>query len=253
MIDGGVEILNLPTIGDLLKRLYEHAGESAPKGQWGYYPEAKGEILTEEMAAKIPETRKWIGKPVYDANALVEAYVGEFLEGGLQERIRFQYEEWCYGHIGEEITELVQLPGAAVFRTDANGNFRDVAYLYQKNGDGPLDWNIFCCNDPDKGLCIEKLDHSWDRWGLISMIMRYDVKGPMTKDLKPLEPGTPYAIVGSSVLNFRKSPKEELITSLPNGTIVRLTGNISGDWTEVMVGDQKGYVFSQFLEKHLEG
>lgn len=253
MIDGGVEIMDLPTISGLLERLFSHAGADAAKGQWGYYPEAKGEILTEEMAAKVPGSEKWIGKPVYDANALVETYVGLPLKEDAAARMKFQYEEWCYGHVGEEIEKMVQLPGGAVFKKDENGNFTDVAYLYRKNGNGPLDWDIFVCNDPEKGLHLEKMDDSWNCWGLISMIMRYDVKGPVTEGLAPLPAGTPYAVVGSSVLNFRKGPKEELITSLPNGTVVELTGKTEGDWTEIIVGELKGFSFSKFLEKHPEG
>ncbi len=251
MIDGGVEIMDLPTISGFLKRLCDHAGEDAGLGQWGYYPGAKGEVLTQEMVGKRPETGKWIGRPVFDANGLLESYVRIFRKGSAEERIRFQYEEWCYGHVGENILEMVQLPGGAVFRTDAEGNFTDVAYLWKKNGEGPLDWDIFCCSDPQKGLCVEKMDDSWNRWGLISMIMRYDVNGPMTEGLKPLPEGTAWATVGSSVLNFRKGPKEELITSLPNGTVVELTGRTLGDWTEVIVGGRTGVVFSKFLEKHL--
>ncbi len=249
MIDGGVEIMDLPAVSAFLRRLEDHAGERAPLGQWGYYPGAKGEILTREMAKQRPETEKWTGRPVFDANALVEFHIGTFQKESLEERIRFQYEEWCYGHVGENILELVQLPGAAVFRTDGEGRFLDVAYLYRKNGEGPLDWDIFCCSDPQKGLCVEKLDDTWDRWGLISMVMRYDVPGPVTEGLKPLPEGTPRAAVGSSVLNFRKGPKDVLITSLPNGTEVELTGRTEGDWTEVIVGTQRGFVFSRFLEK----
>ncbi len=253
MIDGGVEIMNLPAISGFLANLEKHAGEAAAEGQWGFYPGAKGELLTTEMAAAVPETEKWIGKPVFDANGLVEKYTDRLLDGEQETRIRFQYEEWCYGHVGEVMEELVQLPGGAVFRVDENGKFIDVAYLYRKWGEGPLDWDIFMCNDPQEGLCVKKMGREWNRWGLISMILRYDVKGPMTEGLLPLPEGTPYAVVGSSVLNFRKGPKDSLITSLPNSTVVELTGRIQGDWTEVLVGKTKGFVFSKFLEKHPEG
>lgn len=253
MIDGGVEIMDLPAVSGFLERLYEHAGDKALKGQWGYYPGAKGEILTKEMAGRVKGSEKWIGKPVFDANALVETYTENLLEGSEGERIRIQYEEWCYGHVGEEIAKMVQLPGGAVFKKDEKGNFTDVGYLYRKNGEGPLDWDIFVCRDPKEGLRLEKLDGTWNCWGLISMIMRYDLKGPMTEGLEMLPAGTPYAVVGSSVLNFRKAPTKELITSLPNGTVVRLTGRTEGDWTEVMVGGTKGFCFSKFLEKHPEG
>ena len=73
---------------------------------------------------------------MFDANGLLESYVRIFRKGSAEERIRFQYEEWCYGHVGENILEMVQLPGGAVFRTDAEGNFTDVAYLWKKNGEG---------------------------------------------------------------------------------------------------------------------
>lgn len=253
MIDGGVEIMDLPTTGKFLELLREHAGGQAVRGQWGFYPGAKGELLTAQKAAKIPGTQKWIGMPVYDANALVETYVNLPLEMDAAERMKFQYEEWCYGHVGDVLEEMVQLPGGAVFKVDSDGTFRDVAYLYQKYGEGPLDWEIFVCNDPKKGLCIERLDRGWNRWGLISMVMRYDKKGPVTEKLPPLPAGTPYAVVGSSVLNFRIGPTEGLITSLPNGTVVELTGSTQDNWTEVKVGENRGFVYSKFLEKHPEG
>ncbi len=253
MIDGGVEIMELPAISTFLELLYEHAGDEASKGQWGFYPGAKGEILTKEKADQVKGSERWIGKPVFDANALVETYTGMLREGSAADRIRIQYEEWCYGHVGEEITKMVQLPGGAVFKKDGSGNFTDVAYLYRKYGDAPLDWEIFVCNDPEKGLHLQRMDAAWSCWGLISMIMRYDLHGPVTEGLPLLSPGVPYAVVGSSVLNFRKAPTEELITSLPNGTAVRLTGRTEGDWTEVIVGETKGFCFSKFLEKHLEG
>lgn len=253
MIDGGVEIKDLPAVSGFLESLEKHAGEAAADGQWGFYPGAKGELLTEERAAAVPGTEKWIGRPVFDANGLVENYVNQPLDGGPDVRIRFQYEEWCYGHVGEVMEEMVQLPGGAVFSVDENGKFRDVAYLYRKWGEGPLDWVVFTCNDPREGLCVKKMDGKWNRWGLISMILRYDVKGPLTKGLLPLPKGTPYGVVGSSVLNFRKGPKDSLITSLPNDTVVELTGRTEGDWTEVLVGETKGFVFSKFLEKHPEG
>lgn len=247
MIDGGVEILDLPAISGFLQMLEQHVG------QWGFYPGAKGEVLNEEMAKKVPESERWIGHQVFDANALVEVYVDSLQDGTASERMKLQYEEWCYGHVGEVIEEMVQLPGAAVFKVDGTGMFTDVAYLYRKTGEGPLDWDIFVCNNPQKGLCLEKMDASWDRWGLISMIMRYDLKGPVTEGLEPLPEGVPYAVVGSSVLNFRLAPTGKLITSLPNSTVVELTGKSRGDWTEVIVGNIKGYVFSEFLEKHPEG
>lgn len=253
MIDGGVEIMNLPTISGFLERLKAHAGKEAPLGQWGFYPGAKGRVLENKMVHNVPGAEIWIGRIVYDGNGLVEDYIGQYLEGSHAERMKFQYDEWCYGHIGEDIEEMVELPGTAVFRVSEDGYFEDVGYLYEKVGDGLKDWMIFTCSNLQNGLSLQKMDDSWNRWGLISMVMRYDLKGPMTCNLQPLRKGTPYAVVGSSVLNFRKGPKEKLITSLPNGTIVELTGKVYGDWTEVMVGDKKGVVFSKFLEKHPEG
>lgn len=247
MIDGGVEIMDLPAVSEFLNRLKTHAGKDAEDGQWGFYPGAKGELLTKEQADAIPGTEKWIGKTVYDANALLETYVNRFREGTAEERVRFQYEEWCYGHVGEVLEEMVQLPGGAVFRVDCDGRFEDVAYLYRKFGDGALDWEILVCKDPLEGLCTTKLDQSWNRWGLISMIMRYDLKGPMEEGLAPLPKGTPCAAVGSSVLNFRDKPDGRLITSLPNGTVVELTGKTEGNWTEVKLGNIMGYVYSKFL------
>lgn len=252
MIDGEVEVMDLPTTSDFICLLASHANEDAKDGQWGYYPNARGEVLTKEKADLVPGSEKWIGKRVFDANGLVEEYIKDIKDGSINERIKFQYDVWCYGHIGDNIKELVELPGGAVFKVNANGEFTDVAYLYRKNGDGALDWDIFVCNDVQKGLCIEKLDESYTNWGLISMVMRYDAPGPITKDLPPVKKGVPYGIVQSSVLNFRAGDDRHLVTSLPNGTVVKLTGNIDGDWTECVVGEHTGFVFTKFVEKHFE-
>lgn len=243
-------VMQLPTIQGFLEFLAAHAGPDAPMGQWGYYPGARCEFLQEDEADRLPGAEKWTGIPVSDANGLVEAYINEALEGSAAERLQIHYEKWCYGHIGDKLEELIQVPGCAVFRTNAEGRFTDVAYLYRKNGDGLLDWDIFVCNDVAKGLCVEKLDDSWSHWGLTSMVMRYNVHGPVTESLPAPAVGEPYGVVWSSVLNFRDAEDRHLVTTIPNGTVARLTGVIDGDWTQCWIGDKLGYVFTMFLVKH---
>ena len=58
-----------------LEFLNLHAGENAPLGQFGYFPGACGEVLTEEKAKKIPGSEKWIGHYVYDGNGLMEGFI----------------------------------------------------------------------------------------------------------------------------------------------------------------------------------
>ena len=152
--------------------------------------------------------------------------------------------------MGDGIGVVLQLPGGAVFKMDKNGNFADVAYLYEKNGAGPLDWSIFVCNDVEKGLCIEKLDDSWTHCGLTSMVMRFNVPGPVTESLPAPKPGAPYGVVWSSVLNFRDAEDRHLVTTIPNGAMVELTGVIDGDWTQCRIGGMLGSVFTMFLVKH---
>ena len=113
-----------------------------------------------------------------------------------------------------------------------------------------MDWAIFVCNDFSKGLCIETLDSSWTHWGLPSMVLRHNLKGPFTENLLPLPKGTPYGVVWSSVLNFRDAQDRHLVTSIPNGTVVELTGKTDGSWTQCKIGDHLGYVFGKFLVKH---
>lgn len=245
-----LEVIKLPTIHGFLEFLQAHAGPGAPLGQWGCFPEARGQILAAAEATGVPGAEKWLGMPVTDANGLAEIYVGQRLEGDAPARMRHQYQEWCYGHIGDDIEDMVQLPGGAVFQAGLDGEFIDVGYLYRKTGPGPLDWDIFVCNDMEQGLCVQPLDERWTHWGLISMVMRYNVPGPMTADLPPLPAGVPYGVVWSSVLNFRAKEDRHLVTSLPNGTVVQLTGGTDGDWTECLVGNRIGYVFTRFLVKH---
>ena len=244
------DVMRLPTVRGFLDFLEAHAGADAPMGQLGFCPGARGEELGAARAAGMVGAEKWIGQTVFDANGLVEFYVNQPLEGSAAERMEHQYKDWCFGHVGGVIEEMVQLPGGAVFRADAEGAFVDVGYLYRKNGSGALDWDIFVCRDVERGLCVERLDDSWTHWGLISMVMRYDVPGPMTVDLPRPGKTEPNGVVWSSVLNFRAKGDRHLVTSVPNGTVLPLTGAVDGDWTECLLGGQTGYVFSRFLVKH---
>lgn len=254
MIDGGIEVMHLPTTEDFLKTLSVHAGPDAPGSQWGYFPGACGQRLTEEMvkAAGAPDSAmRWIGKKVFDGNGLIEWMTDKPLAAPLHERLQTHYDDWCLGHIGDVIEEMVQLPAGAVFRTDAQGRFTDVGYLYRQTGDGPLDWDIFVCNNYNEGLCLKPMDNSWTHWGLSSIVLRYNLPGPFTRDLAPPPAGAPYGIVQSSVLNFRAQPGgPPLITSLPNGTVVQLTGQVEGDWTQSIINGTRGWSFSIFIEKH---
>ena len=57
-----------------------------------------------------------------------------------------------------------------------------------------------------------------------------------------------YAYVKGTEVRFRKAPSLEgqIIDSLNNGQQVQVLA-ITGEWTHVQVGDQKGYIFSQYL------
>ena len=250
MMNEQLKVMQLPTIQGFLEFLASHAGVDAPMGQWGYFPDARGDILSWEAAAQMPGASAWVGLSVSDAAGLTEAYIRTTLAGDTATRLRTYYDEWCYGHIGENIREMIQLPGTAVFRTNAEGDFTDVAYLYRKHGPDVLDWEIFVCNDVAKGLCIERLDERYSHWGLPSMVMRYNVKGPFTERLSAPPKDAPYGVVWSSVLNFRDAQDRHLVTTVPNGTVVSLTGIVDGDWAQCIIGDSLGYVFNRFLIKH---
>lgn len=245
-----LDVATLPTISGFLTFLEAHAGEDAPLGQWGFFPNARGEELEATRAASAAGTQRWVGQSVFDASGLVEAFIKQPLEGTAAERLEHLYKEWCYGHVGDFIEEMVQLPGTAIFRADANGRFWDLGFLYRKNGEGMLDWDVFVCSDPQRGLCVEPMDESWTHWGLISMVMRYDVASPAYECPPVLEKNVPYGVVWSSVLNFRAKEDRRLVTSVPNGTVLPLTGIVDGDWTECILDKQTGYVFSRFLVKH---
>ena len=57
-----------------------------------------------------------------------------------------------------------------------------------------------------------------------------------------------YAYVKGTEVRFRKAPSLEgqIIDSLNDGQQVQVLA-ITGEWTHVQVGDQKGYIFSQYL------
>lgn len=244
-----MQVALMPTTQSFLEFLSQHAGKDASLGQWGYFPGGRGEQL--EDASEFPASEKWLGQSVFDAPGLTECFIGQKLEGDLAQRLKTLYVLWCEGHLGDNIYNLVQLPGAAVFRANEAGDFTDMAYLWKKNGSGVLDWDIFVCSDPEEGLCVKQLDDSWTHWGLINMVIRYNVHGEMTQNPPPLQPGEPYACVLSSVLNCRDGKDHHLITCVPHGTILRLTGNLRENWTECILPDGTvGWLFTKFLVKH---
>ena len=57
-----------------------------------------------------------------------------------------------------------------------------------------------------------------------------------------------YAYVKGTEVRFRRAPSLEgqIIDSLNNGQQVQVLA-VTGEWTHVQVGDQKGYIFSQYL------
>lgn len=241
----------MPTTQSFLEFLSMHAGKDAPLGQFGYCPGARGELVTAERAAENPALAPFEGRFVFDACGLVERFVGKRLEGDAVQRLRDNYALWCEGHVGEGLGGMVQLPGGAVFRTDESGAFTDMGYLYRKTGGGPRDWDIFVCSEETNGLDIVPLDDSFTHWGLLNMVMRYNVHGEMTKHPQAIHPGDEYAYVYSSVLNCRDGRDDHLITSVPNGTLLRLTGRTRPNWTEAVLGDGTvGWLFSKFLVKH---
>ncbi len=57
-----------------------------------------------------------------------------------------------------------------------------------------------------------------------------------------------YVATNSRGLNLRKSPNGEIITSFPRGTKVTILST-DGAWSKVSVGDQTGYMLSQWLSE----
>ena len=252
-MDEMMQVALLPTTQSFLEFLFLHAGEDAPLTQFGYYPGARGEVMTKEMADAVPASARWIGHRVFDGCGLAECFAGIPLEGTHAERLKVNYDAWCAGHVGECIRETVQMPGAAIFKMGPNGAFERIAWLCEKVGSGPLDWTIYEM-DETRGLVITRMDERWTHWGLESIVLRYNVDGAMTKSRPKIEPGEPYAYVLSSVLNMRDGADHHLITSVPNGTLVKLTGNTREDWTEAVTGDGTvGWLFTKFLIKHNVG
>ena len=250
-MDEHMEVALMKTTRDFLEFLSLHAGKDAPLGQFGYFPGARGEVLTTERAKTVPGSEKWIGHYVYDGNGLMEGFVEQTLEGDAAARLQANYDVWCAGHVGDRLDEMVQLPGGAVFQAGANGSLRRVGYLYKKIGENPTDWLIFTC-DTNEGLVLQPMQAGeWTHWGLMSIALRYNVHGEKTRHEPELNAGEPYAYVYSSVLNCRDGQDNHLITSIPNATKVKLTGELRENWTEVVLGDGTvGWCFTKFLMKH---
>ena len=57
-----------------------------------------------------------------------------------------------------------------------------------------------------------------------------------------------YVATNSRGLNLRKSPNGDIITSYPRGTKVTILAT-DGAWSKVSVGDQTGYMLTQWLSK----
>ena len=245
-----IQVALMPSTHDFVEFLEMHAGKDAPLGQFGFFPGAHGETMTAEMAAAHPECARWIGMPVFDGPGLVESFVRQTIPGSMENRLEVCYVRWCEGHLGPENEESVYLPGGAVFRQE-NGRFVRVGYLTRATGSGKKDWLVAVCDDPEKGLMLEPMGEGWTHWGLINMVMRYNVHTKETVPPPALRAGEPYAVVYSSVLNCRSPLDNHIMTCIPNGSVVRLTGKIRPDWTQVELGDGKiVWVFSKFIIRH---
>lgn len=245
-----MQVALMPSTHDFVEFLEAHAGGDAPMGAFGFCPEGHGEIMTEEMAAEHPECGKWIGKPVFDGPGLIETFVSKRLTGTLSERLQVCYEKWCEGHLGPEGEDSVYLPGGAVFHKTGDG-FDRIGFLIRPMGSGKRDWLIAVCDDPEKGLILEPMGDGWTHWGLINMVMRYNVPTKETVPPPVIGKKEPWAVVYSSVLNARSPEDNHIMTCIPNGTVVKLTGETRPNWTLVELGDgKKVWVFSKFLITH---
>ena len=186
-------------ISAMLKHYYPHAvltGAKAkdppPSGQYGYVMGGDGRVATDDYIRQRAKSsygdnwrkyyeayKKWLGRKVFDCNALAEAYYKQETGENIDTKARYNYANWC----GEKsasapeasLAGLPQKPGVAVFSGSSAPEINHVGFLLYRYGSGRLDWYVLECRGKDYGLVITKLkDRPWRWWGVMDKYFTYD-------------------------------------------------------------------------------
>lgn len=167
------------------------APDEPPADQWGYVMGGDGRVATADYLIQrakssypdsweryVERTTKWLGRPVYDCNALAEAYYKQRTGTDINTKARSNYANWCSIKSPEtpdsKLTGIPQQAGVAVFSGDTAKTITHVGFLLEKYGDGDLDWYVLEARGADYGLVITKLtERAWRWWGVMDKYFTY--------------------------------------------------------------------------------
>lgn len=214
-------------ISEFLKYYDGHAVETSgkvlnpPPGQYGYVMGADGRIATGEYIMQQAKAcygsayeryfesyKKWIGRKVFDCNAIAEAFYKMKTAISIDSLSRKNYADWCGIKSPTTpdplLTSLPQLPGIAVFSGESHDAISHIGYLFKKYGPGPTDWLVLECRGRDYGLVLTKLtSRSWSWWGKMDKYFDYDIGS----DWQPINQSKEYKVQCGTYV-FRSSAEK---------------------------------------------
>ena len=246
------------------------APANPPAEQWGYVLGGDGRIATKaylEQRAKssypdswqsyVERTTRWLGRPVYDCNALAEAYYKQKTGTDINTKARNNYASWCSKKSPEapdaKLTGIPQLPGVAVFAGDKASAITHVGFLLEPYGSGRLEWLVVEARGADYGIVITKLtEREWRWWGVMDKYFDYGTEEP-GGEIKPSEDKTAYFATctgnGVNVRTGRGTTFESIGTLNKEEKMLALPA-VDG-WCEVAVTVQgkllSGYMAEQYV------
>lgn len=250
------------------------APDTPPAEQWGYVMGGDGRVATANYLLQrakssypdnweryVERTTKWLGRPVYDCNALAEAYYKQHTGVDINTKARSNYANWCGTKSPKDpdakLTGLPQLPGVAVFSGDSAASITHVGFLLEKYGDGRLDWYVLEARGADYGLVITKLtERSWRWWGVMDKYFAY---GDTGADPAPVpQPAEPYfATCGGNSVNVRtgRGTEHDSLGTLDKGEKMLAMPEEEG-WcavsAEIDGGIVAGYMAAQYVKEVTE-
>lgn len=247
------------------------APDTPPAEQWGYVMGGDGRVATASYLLQrakssypdnweryVERTTKWLGRPVYDCNALAEAYYKQQTGVDINTKARSNYANWCGVKSPKEpdakLAGLPQQPGVAVFSGDSAASITHVGFLLEKYGDGDLDWYVLEARGADYGLVITKLtERSWRWWGVMDKYFAYGDTG--TGPAPVPQPTEPYfATCGGNSVNVRtgRGTEHESLGTLDKGDKMLALPAVDG-WcaASAEIGGEivAGYVSAQYVKE----
>ncbi len=215
------------------------------------------------------DTRKWLGREVYDCNAAAEAFYKRGTGNNINTKARLNYANWCSVKSqpapDSNLAGLPQMPGIAVFSGGSTAaGISHVGYLLKKYGTSPLDWWVLEFRGRNYGCVITRIkDREWRYWGVMDKYFEYDIGAVCSPNtLPPSAAKTPILSkklsqnlqlrykLNADAVRFRKGPDSSsgIIRVLDEGDEAAYIGT-EGKWTRVRYKGQTGYIFSAYLTR----